>query len=143
MRVLFTTCNRIRWNGAMFVAVGTGNFSAAYSYDGIIWYGSASATSICSTGLNIAWNGNYWIATVTPAGGIYFINAIQSTDGINWMPNAACGHTGAGYLAARKYIQPTIASIVPKVNASTNNDMLLICHDGVAAFYVVNQHRLQ
>jgi hypothetical protein len=74
----------VAWNGSMWVAVGAGNNTIAYSINGQYWYPSNSSTSIFSTsGNDIAWNGSIWVAVGAGQNTIAY-----SPDGINW--------TGAG-----------------------------------------------
>ena len=88
----------VGFNGTMWVAVGYGNGSTAYSYDGITWVIGSGAT-FSNNDFNgngaVAWNGYKWVvtsgtatvtATTTPI--------LYSTDGINWTAAtspASCG----------------------------------------------------
>ena len=96
----------IGFNGSLWVAVGYGNGSTAYSYDGITWLIGSGAT-FSNNDFNgngaVAWNGYRWVvcsgttaatATVTPI--------LYSIDGINWTASgtpsncAGCGMVWAG-----------------------------------------------
>ena len=83
---LFSTRGRgIAWNGSMWVAVGEGTNSIAYSYDGVAWNGLG--TSIFSTGgYGVAWNGSMWVV-VGQGGNSY----ATSPDGINWTGRGTSG----------------------------------------------------
>ena len=72
----------VAWNGRMWVAVGSGTNSIAYSYDGIYWTGvTDSSSSIFVTyGRGVAWNGRMWVAV----GGAYPYTIAYSYDGIHW-----------------------------------------------------------
>ena len=61
----------------MWVAVGSGENSIAYSYDGTRWFGLG--TSVFTTGNGITWNGNQWVAV-----GLGTYSIFYSTNGINW-----------------------------------------------------------
>ena len=67
----------------MWVAVGAGNNTIAYSINGQYWYPSNNSTYIFSAtttgGLGVAWNGSMWVAV---GGGQNTI--AYSLDGINW-----------------------------------------------------------
>jgi hypothetical protein len=52
--------NGVAWSGAMWVAVGSGANSIAYSYDGITWIGLGN--SIFTSGNGVAWSGSMWVA---------------------------------------------------------------------------------
>jgi len=79
---IFSACNRIAWNGYMWVAVGSGNNSIATSTNGIIWTGRSA--TMFTTGNTIVWNGEIWIA-----GGTGGSNTVAySLDGINWYGKA-------------------------------------------------------
>jgi hypothetical protein len=74
----------------MWVAVGSGTNSIAYSNDGIQWIGLE--TTVLTTGNGIAWSGNRWIAVGTGAYSVAY-----STDGINWTGStSATGLMGEG-----------------------------------------------
>jgi len=51
----------VAWNGVMWVAVGAGTNSIAYSYDGITWIGLGIGI-FSTSGNGIAWNGVMWVA---------------------------------------------------------------------------------
>ena len=71
--------NAIAWNGTIWMAVGAGTNSIAYSYDGITWIGLG--TGIFSTsGNGIAWNGSMWVALGSGANSIAY-----SYNGIIWV----------------------------------------------------------
>jgi hypothetical protein len=77
---IFTTGRAVATNGVIIVAVGTGNFSIAYSYNGTVWYGVPnSSTLFFATGRAVAWNGSLWVAT---GQGVNF--TATSPDGVNW-----------------------------------------------------------
>jgi hypothetical protein len=79
---IFTTRgNHACWNGKMWVAVGSGTNSIAYSYDVIEWVGIG--TSILSSGYRCYWNGSMWLILGTPISGGQN-NVAYSYDGINW-----------------------------------------------------------
>ena len=70
----------VAWNGSMWVAVGDGTNTIAYSINGQYWYPSNNSMNIFSNGGNgIAWNGTIWVAV---GGGTNTI--AYSSDGINW-----------------------------------------------------------
>ena len=63
----------------MWVAVGYGRNTIAYSINGQYWYPSNNSVGIFSYGYGIAWNGSIWVAV---GGGTNSI--AYSSDGINW-----------------------------------------------------------
>ena len=69
----------VAWNGTLWVAVGSGTFSIAYSSDGINWTGVTGSTSIFSYGYGVAWNGLRFVAV-----GSGTFSIAYSSDGINW-----------------------------------------------------------
>jgi len=68
----------VAWSGSMWISVGSGTNSIAYSYDGYTW--SGLGTSIFTTGLGIAWNGVMWVAVGSGTNSIAY-----SYNGINWV----------------------------------------------------------
>jgi hypothetical protein len=81
----------VAWNGSMWVAVGYGTNTIAYSINGILWYPSNYSTNIFSLGGRaVAWNGSMWVAV-----GEGISNTVAySYDGLNW---TGCGMvTGIG-----------------------------------------------
>jgi len=67
----------VAWNGSMWVAVGGGTNSIAYSYDGITWIPATSSFS--SSGNGVAWNGSMWVAVGSGTNSIAY-----SYDGMLW-----------------------------------------------------------
>jgi hypothetical protein len=67
----------VAWSGTMWVAVGSGVNSIAYSYDGITWIGLGN--SIFTSGNGVAWRGSMWVAVGSGANTIAY-----SYDGIIW-----------------------------------------------------------
>jgi hypothetical protein len=76
---IFTTAgNGVAWNGSMWIAVGQGTNTIAYSYDGITWSG-ISSPPITTAGYAIAWSGSTWVAVGQGGNSIAY-----SYDGIVW-----------------------------------------------------------
>jgi hypothetical protein len=71
----------VAWNGSMWVAVGSGTNTIAYSYDGITWIGVP--TNVFTQGNGVVWNGFMWVAVGSGAYPIAF-----SYNGITW---TGCG----------------------------------------------------
>jgi hypothetical protein len=67
----------VAWNGSMWVAVGGGTNSIAYSYDGITWMGLG--TSVLTQGNGVAWNGAMWVAVGNGTNSIAY-----SSNGTTW-----------------------------------------------------------
>ena len=75
--IINTRVKDIKWNGSMFVAVGSGSsFNMAYSYDGKTWEGINQ--SIINDVRCIYWGNNMWMAGGDSS------TIITSPDGINW-----------------------------------------------------------
>jgi hypothetical protein len=91
--ILSDNYNDIAWNGSLWVVVGSGNNTIAYSSDGINW--TASANTFTNVGYSVAWNGKYWIAS-GDNGSLY------STNGINW--NTVSNELTAYTLASRRVL---------------------------------------
>ena len=66
----------------MWVAVGAGGNSAAYSYDGVTWLSSLNGNTVLSKGLGVAWNGNQWITAGSGSTSMGWSN-----NGITWYPS--------------------------------------------------------
>ena len=77
-QIFSTRGNKAVWNGSIWVAVGTGGFWVATSYDGIQWTGRHA--TMMSEGLDVAWNGTVFVA-VGYGGTSKFAT---SKDGITW-----------------------------------------------------------
>jgi hypothetical protein len=77
-KYIFTNrANKALWNGVLWVAVGSGGYWVATSYDGMNWLGRDNT---CMTeGYDIAWNGALFIAV---GSGDY--KMATSLDGITW-----------------------------------------------------------
>jgi hypothetical protein len=88
-------CCAVAWNGSIWVAMGAGQNSLAWSYDGFNWNGlglslfqiNVSATTPPYGAF--AWNNFIWVAVCTTAA--VGNNFLYSYDGINWIPNASGG----------------------------------------------------
>ena len=89
-----TQCNAIAWNGSMWVAVGEGTNTIAYSYDGINWTG-ATTTHFTNRGRDVAWNGNIWVAVGDNVTAIKTIT--WSTDGDTWIAATSGGFATEGW----------------------------------------------
>jgi hypothetical protein len=76
-RNIFSIAYNAFWNGMMYVAVGEGVNSIAYSYNGVEWVGLGN--SIFTKGKCVAWNGSMWVA-----GGEGTNTIAYSYDGIHW-----------------------------------------------------------
>jgi hypothetical protein len=116
---IFTSCNRVHFNGTIWVAVGSGtSFSIAYSYDGIAWTGVANSNTIfTSQGLGVAWNGNTFLASGN--GGNVLAT---STNGISWF-----GVTDSSVSSWRSIgagASSTCATNGPLWVVGTNNNMI-------------------
>lgn len=72
----------IAWNGAMWLAGGTGTNVLMFSSNGLIWRAVTSFT-ILTTVESVAWNGSIWIAVGINVGNPTKIIA-HSVDGIIW-----------------------------------------------------------
>jgi hypothetical protein len=59
--VFSVICNRIKWNGSIWVAAGSGTNTLAYSQDGLVWT-PLGQTVFSSAAYGLAWSGQYWIA---------------------------------------------------------------------------------
>ena len=68
----------VAWNGTMWVAVGQGTNTIAYSSDGITWTGLGTS-AFSSVGHGVAWNGTRWVAVGQGTNTIAY-----SSDGITW-----------------------------------------------------------
>lgn len=76
---IFTTrANKVIWNGTQWIAVGTGTYWVATSYDGIKWTGRDS--TLLTEAYDIAWNGTTLVAV--GYGGTCPI--VASRDGYTW-----------------------------------------------------------
>ena len=107
----------IGYNGTLWVAVGYGNGSTAYSYNGITWIIGSGAT-FSSNDFNgngaVAWNGYRWVvisgtatatATTTPI--------LYSDNGINWTAAASPANMGGCGMvwAGNRFIAGMIVSV--------------------------------
>lgn len=99
---LFSQGNGVIWNGIMFVAVGTGTYTTATSYDGKTWKGgalnsSSAVTALQTVGIRIP---------IMVAGGSSINTAVSSTiavsydGGLTWIPRGKLIFTTACYCVA-------------------------------------------
>lgn len=77
---IFTRCNKVVWNGVLWVAVGIGSYWTATSYDGIMWTGQDSI--LLSECYDVAWNGTWFVAVGKGKFGSSKI--ARSLNGISW-----------------------------------------------------------
>jgi hypothetical protein len=91
---IFTRVNEIAWNGTMYLAVGTGANTMAYSYNGLNWFGLGSGVfSVAGNG--VAWNGACWLALGSGGNSM-----ATSLDGMVWTGLGSGMFSGAvGYTA--------------------------------------------
>jgi hypothetical protein len=75
--VFSTQGKGVAWNGSMWVAVGSGTNSIAYSYDGVTWIGLG--VLVLTQGNAVAWSGTMWVAVGSGTNSIAY-----SYDGITW-----------------------------------------------------------
>jgi hypothetical protein len=75
--VFSTEGKGVAWNGNMWVAVGSGTNSIAYSYDGVTWIGRGLL--VLTQGNAVAWSGSMWVAVGSGTNSIAY-----SYDGITW-----------------------------------------------------------
>jgi hypothetical protein len=83
----------VAFNGRLFVSVGEGDNSIAWSDNGTLWTGiaaSSSAAGYLTVGNGISWNGQMWVATGIGIQG----NIVYSYNGKNWYP------TGVGIITS-------------------------------------------
>ena len=81
----------VRWNGSYWVACGGnsgGTVCLVYSYNGNVWYTSASNPFSGGTCVDIFWNGKKWVG-VGNNGPSVTVEVATSVDGVNW--SAASG----------------------------------------------------
>jgi hypothetical protein len=76
---LMTTWNHVAWNGKLWVAVGSGVNTLAYSYNGINWIGLGQ-TIFTEKGIDLDYDGTEWIAIGSGTN-----EAARSADGISWV----------------------------------------------------------
>lgn len=76
---IFTSANKVVWNGVKWVAVGTGAYWVATSLDGLCWTGQNS--TIMTECYDVAWNGSYFVAVGYNAS---VASLATSPDGITW-----------------------------------------------------------
>ena len=84
---LFTSVNKIAYNGKMWVAGGEGtDYRLAYSYDGINWTASGSGSNLFTEVNALACNDFIWLA-----GGVgnVGVRLAYSYDGINWVSSVS------------------------------------------------------
>ena len=83
-----SACYAIEYNGQLYIAVGAGTNTIAYSYDG--WHWTGLGTSIFSSnGYAVKWNGYMWLAGGSGTNAIAY-----SYNGLNW---TGLGLTSATY----------------------------------------------
>ena len=109
-----TTCYGIAWNGSMWLAVGSGTSTIAYTtsvYANSGWIAVSNSTSIFSTaGYGVAWNGSLW--TITGSGGYMVAYSVNGSNG--WIPRTTTPFSTAGYGVG------TSGTYVVAVGAGTN-----------------------
>ena len=84
------SANNIAWNGNVWVGVGQGGNTLAYSPDGFTWFGLGN-TVFNGWGNSLAWNGVFWVAVGYGANTLAY-----STDGVQWIGLGSSTFTGSG-----------------------------------------------
>ena len=85
-----SSANGFGYNGAYWVACGSGGTTLKYSFDGINWFNAISG-AFTGAANGCAWNGKMWVA-----GGSGDATIKYSFDGSNWSNAASGGFTSAG-----------------------------------------------
>ena len=89
--VPFTTdIHGVAWNGKMWLALGEGTYTAAYSYDGKFWK-PVTSSPFTDVGHAVAWCQNRWVAVGEGGGTIAY-----SYDGFTWYRLSAFTSRGNG-----------------------------------------------
>lgn len=81
---LFSTGNDIKWNGSVWVAVGSpssGGKSIAYSSDGVTWNYPAQSDLFSVAGIRVFWDGTLWTVFGSDSSSN---NIATSSDGMTW-----------------------------------------------------------
>ena len=100
------------WNGSIWVVIGNGAHSIAWSKDGKKWVGVEGSSDIFETAFNLFWNGNIWVAI-----GINSNHSIAwSDDGKNW----------TGVVGSNKLILFEFINFFPKSNIGFLNGIWVI-----------------
>ncbi len=84
------TCNRICWNGQLWVGVGTPCVAA--SLDGIRWF-AVSSTDLFTETYDVAWNGQWFVAVgyKLDVSSIAQPQIARSRDGLEWTTAVSAG----------------------------------------------------
>jgi hypothetical protein len=83
----------VTWNGQMFVAVGSGDNTVAYSYNGKDWIASPNNVFQGGQGKSITWDGNKFVA-IGRIGAVSVVNnggsgsTAYSYNGKDWFPSS-------------------------------------------------------
>jgi hypothetical protein len=101
----FTACYKTAWNGAQWVAVGTGSSTIAYSLNGQSWTPVANSNSLFGIAYAITWDGMQWIAGGTGGPAPFAV----SPDGINWISQSYGIFRGGTALCTTAYTIPNLA----------------------------------
>ena len=93
---IFTTAGwGVAWNGSMWLAVGQGTNTIAYSVNnGVSWFAASNSTSVFSTaGYGVSWTGSLWVITGTGTNMVAY-----SAYGSNgWVARTTIPFTTGGY----------------------------------------------
>jgi hypothetical protein len=82
--------NSVAWNGTLWIAVGQGTSSIAYSINGTVWVASSSAV-FSTKGNGVAWTGSLWVAVGSGTNTIAY-----SLNGTSWTAVTSSPFTTSG-----------------------------------------------
>lgn len=130
-------CCAVAWNGSIWVAMGAGQNSLAWSYDGFNWTGlgvslfqiNVSATTPPYGAF--AWNNFIWVAVCNTAAASN--NFLYSYDGINWIPNASGGLPSAASTWSNVYWNGNLFIAVSYLQSSNFN--MAYSYNGIQWYY--------
>jgi len=97
----------------MWVAVGFGTNTIAYSYNGLNWTGIGS-TIFSIAGYGVSWNGTMWVAVGNGTNTI-----VYSYNGINWIGNGTTIFTTAGWSVAFNNKRPNTLTFQRQITVAT------------------------
>ena len=93
----------IKWNGSIFVAVGSESEYIYYSADGIAW-NTATTPGLTIEPYTVTWNGTYWVVGGLEGAGEFIL---YSPDGITWTESTS------GAAKAITYFQVASRNVLP------------------------------
>jgi hypothetical protein len=127
--IFSTLGSKVHWNGTLWVAVGEGTNTIAYSTDGKSWTPVTVSSNIFTSGKDVTWNGTRWVAVGN--GSTYQI--AYSSDGKSWNGSSSnIFSRGEGVGVASNINKNSVYIQQPTISVGTGDNTIAYSPDGIS-----------